>query len=1859
MKKRIVAMVTTVCLLLSLMGGMILPVSAEEAYVPYVREMEDYPEARTLRVAAQEDLEVLSEAVRGSQRLEGYTILQTADIIMEGEFIPIGENYNNAGDYNFSNSFKGTYDGQGYTISDLVINLPSTNGVGLFGSAIGATIMNVGIESGSVIGANRVGGIAGYADNSTLINCYNKADIYSTSGVDGTGGIAGVARNYATILGCYNLGTVTATAWAAAGICGWGQGNLTLKGCYSGGKVQITNPQNDDHAGMDVMARNSTDSGVKYSDSYYLTGICDDEYNSWGSIKLDAFDGPRIAYALNTAQGFNNDRFTVDEKGELQFRRAEDPVIIEVTQRLLRSGVRLETSELYFVGDGNYMVPAEVNGAKVLNASVDGAFYEIGASIPLGGEDLLIELTVEGTYPSVAEANTAESEVYTVGTAEELAAMAAIVNGGNALSGKTVYVTADLDFSAYKTWEPIGFLTESPGGVPNEGATPFSGTFDGQFYHFKNINFTQSGQYQALFRFVENGLVQNIVIDEGTLWSDDVRPASIVSMLHDSTVRNIESHLDVFSNSTANSKNIALVALSPGSTIESCINYGSMGYEGAPERQENAGITACGYESNKLRNCIVAGPIYGQESALIARRTNATSITRCYALPSLEGASANLNWDQLLSGEAAWILNTDSGNQTNSGLWSQTPDGPVLDPDHPVYRVTFQPTDSYHELLDEFYGYYAEGYEVTLPEVNGYTLAAASCNGVALEDGFIMSGEDMEVELYLENKEYLVQYVLNGGKFLQTPKETFTVGYAQSLPTADTLEKTGYVFAGWYDNEALSGEAVTLISNQVTHGLTYYAKWDQAVEISTPQQLASITDLAGHYIMTNDIDMNGISFTPIGTVSDPFTGSFDGNGYTIHNLSVDTTENNQGLFGSNAGVIRNVTLADDCMVYGDVNVGGIAGKNTGLITDCVSDALVISNPAPAAEYKIWAQNLCQWGGDARKPAMLQRANAYQPDLCCFQEASEAWNNYIATNFKGYTLHYKYRGDKESAPVAWKTDRFDVVESGHFWLSETPEKQSMGWDAACYRICSWAVLKDKETGDMLAMYSIHLDHVGVVARREGCKVVRERIYDLRDRYPGIMLFAAGDFNCGENSEAYEVFTTGGMADARYMTSNTTNALTHGDISGSCTSIIDFITTYEDAVEITKFEVLDERYNNLRPSDHAGLLATFHAKSALNYGAITGSNEGTIQRSAVNSLVLGETNAGLAIGANNGTAENVFYSQWEGFNTGATTPTGTGDSSGFAPLYTVDLQTVYALNREAGSDMLTLIDGELAPVGGRDLPIPVCLTVNGSKNYLLSGTEYYIDTSGYTDPVITLNGMPLSNKTIAVPDTDSVVVIQEKTDCTEHIYNTCIPVDETTHRTVCANNPAHYVDAEHRFERQNVGSGCYEAGYAADVCADCGYEVLMEETPVEGHDFGAWQKYDDQDHQRICSKDPTHIEYAPHTFDEGVAYEAGCGEFGVIRYTCSCGYYYDEITAAREGTAHEWQTEDAEPTCEEAGGTRTFCEACGRSTIDGTIPATGHDWSAWKAVNSEIHRSSCGNNKDHVRTESHQMDGGVVVAPACGENGYTRHSCITCGYYFDTDVTEALAHEWGDWSVESNATADRSGRLVRQCAICEDFDYRMLPSALDTAVIAEADNSESGFVTVTVKLQNNPGLASLQLQMTYDPAVLQPLGGDALTRGDALGKLTFGSGLEGDPNGSFKVTWVGASDDNSDGTLFTVKFKGLQEAETKIGLTVVPNTAFNGELEAVTVYDQDADTSVHNHRFVWDEEKQEFVCACGGKGGNDGDMNRDGTVDTADVSLLLRYLAGMEGLKMDPNAADYNGDQSISVADAVLILRMLSA
>jgi len=169
--------------------------------------------------------------------------------------------------------------------------------------------------------------------------------------------------------------------------------------------------------------------------------------------------------------------------------------------------------------------------------------------------------------------------------------------------------------------------------------------------------------------------------------------------------------------------------------------------------------------------------------------------------------------------------------------------------------------------------------------------------------------------------------------------------------------------------------------------------------------------------------------------------------------------------------------------------------------------------------------------DRRKGLLLDTIRAYDPDVLGMQEVLADQADFLREQLRGYGFAGGGRDDGERrgeySPVMFRTDRFELLASGQWWLSETPERVgSRGWDAALPRVVTWVKLRDRRTGASLLVFNTHWDHVGKTARIESAKLMRRLIEEQRGRENGLPTIVIGDFNTTEDAEPYRTLTGAG-------------------------------------------------------------------------------------------------------------------------------------------------------------------------------------------------------------------------------------------------------------------------------------------------------------------------------------------------------------------------------------------------------------------------------------------------------------------------------------------------------------------------------------------------------------------------------------------------------------------------------------------------------------------------------------------------------------------------------------------------------------
>ncbi len=177
-----------------------------------------------------------------------------------------------------------------------------------------------------------------------------------------------------------------------------------------------------------------------------------------------------------------------------------------------------------------------------------------------------------------------------------------------------------------------------------------------------------------------------------------------------------------------------------------------------------------------------------------------------------------------------------------------------------------------------------------------------------------------------------------------------------------------------------------------------------------------------------------------------------------------------------------------------------------------------------------------WG--KRCQVMCDQLNFMSPDIFGTQEVLHVQLLDMLDRLDGYDYIGVGRDDGntggEYAAIFYKTDRLRLLDYGNFWLNETPDRPGLGWDAACIRICTWGKFASQTATDDEAFYffNLHMDHVGVVARREAAKLIVSKVREIAQGAPVIV---TGDFNVDQNDEIYSIFTQSALLKDSYLAS----------------------------------------------------------------------------------------------------------------------------------------------------------------------------------------------------------------------------------------------------------------------------------------------------------------------------------------------------------------------------------------------------------------------------------------------------------------------------------------------------------------------------------------------------------------------------------------------------------------------------------------------------------------------------------------------------------------------------------------------------
>lgn len=228
-----------------------------------------------------------------------------------------------------------------------------------------------------------------------------------------------------------------------------------------------------------------------------------------------------------------------------------------------------------------------------------------------------------------------------------------------------------------------------------------------------------------------------------------------------------------------------------------------------------------------------------------------------------------------------------------------------------------------------------------------------------------------------------------------------------------------------------------------------------------------------------------------------------------------------------------------------------------------------------------ADDIAQGNGwKQRQPEIVRIIRFYGFDLFGTQEGLIHQLRQLKDSLPGFDFTGVGRDDGkekgEHAAIFYNTSRFRLLDKGTFWLSPNTEKPEKGWDAALPRICSWGRFKELKTGFTFYFFNLHMDHIGVISRRESARLVLELIRKKAGALPVIL---TGDFNADQHEAPYAMIQSSGLlqdaytaTDVRWAPSGTFNAFDTRRCSDNRIDHIFLTKTFR----VTRYGILNNTY-----------------------------------------------------------------------------------------------------------------------------------------------------------------------------------------------------------------------------------------------------------------------------------------------------------------------------------------------------------------------------------------------------------------------------------------------------------------------------------------------------------------------------------------------------------------------------------------------------------------------------------------------------------------------------------------------------------
>ena len=247
---------------------------------------------------------------------------------------------------------------------------------------------------------------------------------------------------------------------------------------------------------------------------------------------------------------------------------------------------------------------------------------------------------------------------------------------------------------------------------------------------------------------------------------------------------------------------------------------------------------------------------------------------------------------------------------------------------------------------------------------------------------------------------------------------------------------------------------------------------------------------------------------------------------------------------------------------------------------------------PSQEVKVLSQNvLCDENTISRRAtAMANSILAIMPDSFGVQECTKTWTKHLDIDLKAYNrVGVDCMGNdlgEFSTYIYYLKDKYRVIDSSTFWMSNTPDVPSQFNDHVnvMNRTCTWAILENKTTGFRYVHVNCHLDWADASANLVQIQMIRDLI--LRFEEMGYPVFATGDFNSKEGTDSYKaMLSASSIADTRYVANKTTDVVSHYGNKGS----VDFCFVTKNKMQVLEFDIIHNVRDGVEVSDHNGVYA----------------------------------------------------------------------------------------------------------------------------------------------------------------------------------------------------------------------------------------------------------------------------------------------------------------------------------------------------------------------------------------------------------------------------------------------------------------------------------------------------------------------------------------------------------------------------------------------------------------------------------------------------------------------------------------------